>query len=122
MDMVFPAERTHFPGIHKIDAPISGPRIADKNFTDTRISLIVRGKHYDSGESMEGCLVYLIKFFPGFSFENKRFVYTKPLIWPVDAPGFSELRTPLVYYFCPSDSCLSAPRSQRYGCECECEF
>ena len=29
-----------FPGAHKIDAPISGPRIADKNFTDTRIFLI----------------------------------------------------------------------------------
>ena len=27
-----------FPGVHKIDAPISGPRIADKNFTDTRLS------------------------------------------------------------------------------------
>ena len=25
-----------FPGVHKIDAPISGPRIADKNFTDTK--------------------------------------------------------------------------------------
>ena len=41
MDMGFPAERTHFPGVHKIDAPISGPRIADKNFTDTRIFLIM---------------------------------------------------------------------------------
>ena len=40
MDMVFPAERTHFPGVHKIDAPVSGPRIADKNFTDTRIFVI----------------------------------------------------------------------------------
>ena len=39
MDIVFPAERTHFPGVHKIDAPISGLRIADKNFTDTRIFL-----------------------------------------------------------------------------------
>ena len=28
-----------FPGVHKIGAPISGPRIADKNFTDTRIFL-----------------------------------------------------------------------------------
>ena len=32
-----------FPGVHKIDAPISGPRIADNNFTDTRIFLR-RGK------------------------------------------------------------------------------
>ena len=29
-----------FPGVHKIGAAISGPRIADKNFTDTRIVLI----------------------------------------------------------------------------------
>ena len=37
-DMVFPAERTHFFRVfHKIGAPISGPRIADTNFTDTRI-------------------------------------------------------------------------------------
>ena len=28
-----------FPGAHKIDAPISGPRIADKHFMDTRIFL-----------------------------------------------------------------------------------
>ena len=38
-DMVFPAEKTHFPGVHKIGAAISGPRIADTNFTDTRIFL-----------------------------------------------------------------------------------
>ena len=29
-----------FLGVHKIGAPISAPRIADKNFTDTRIFLI----------------------------------------------------------------------------------
>ena len=28
--IVFPAERTRFPGVHKIGAAISGPRIADK--------------------------------------------------------------------------------------------
>ena len=28
-----------FPGVHKIGAPISGPRIADTNFTDTRLFL-----------------------------------------------------------------------------------
>ena len=33
-----------FPGAHEIDAPISGPRIADKNLTDTRIFLIVSNK------------------------------------------------------------------------------
>ena len=36
---VFPAERTHFPGVHKICAAISGPRIAHTNFTDTRTFL-----------------------------------------------------------------------------------
>ena len=30
-----------FPGVHKIGAPISGPRIADTNFTDTRIFLTI---------------------------------------------------------------------------------
>ena len=37
---VFPAERTHSPGAHKIGAAISSPRIADNNFADTRIFLI----------------------------------------------------------------------------------
>ena len=38
---VFPAEERIFPGVRKIDAPISGPRIADRNFMDTkRIFLI----------------------------------------------------------------------------------
>ena len=35
----FPAERRHFPGVCKIGATISGPRIADTNFTDTRMFL-----------------------------------------------------------------------------------
>ena len=39
MDMVFPAERTHFPGAHKIGSAISGPGLADTNITDTRIFL-----------------------------------------------------------------------------------
>ena len=34
-----PKKERIFPGVHKIDAPISGPRIADKYFTDTRIFL-----------------------------------------------------------------------------------
>ena len=38
--MGFPAERTHFPRAHKTGAAISGPRIADKNYMDTRIFLI----------------------------------------------------------------------------------
>ena len=46
MDMVFPAERTHFlPGAHKIGAAIFGPRIADKNYTDTRIFRTFRMKN-----------------------------------------------------------------------------
>ena len=35
---VFLQRKSIFPGVHKIDAPISGPRIADKNFTDTDFS------------------------------------------------------------------------------------
>ena len=38
--MVFPAESGFFRGVHKIGAAISGPRIADTNFTDTRIFLM----------------------------------------------------------------------------------
>ena len=34
-----------FPGVHKIDAPVSGPRIADTNFTDTRIFLKFLGNY-----------------------------------------------------------------------------
>ena len=40
-----PQKERIFPGVHKIDAPISGPRIADRNFTDTkRIFLIIDKK------------------------------------------------------------------------------
>ena len=36
----FPCRKNaFFPGVHKIGAAISGPRIADTNFTDTRIFL-----------------------------------------------------------------------------------
>ena len=41
MDMGFLQKERIFPGAHKIGAAISGPRIADKHFTDTRIFLIV---------------------------------------------------------------------------------
>ena len=34
-------KKAFFPGVHKIGAAISGPRIADTNFTDTRIFLTV---------------------------------------------------------------------------------
>ena len=38
-----------FPGVHKIGAAISGPRIADTNFTDTGIFLMERRDHaFDS--------------------------------------------------------------------------
>ena len=36
MDMVFLHKERIFPGVHKIGAAISGPRIADTNFTDTK--------------------------------------------------------------------------------------
>ena len=37
---VFLQKERIFPGVDKIGAAISGPRIADTNFTDTRIFLI----------------------------------------------------------------------------------
>ena len=40
MDMVSCRTDAFFPGVHKIGAGISGPRIADRNFTDARIFLI----------------------------------------------------------------------------------
>ena len=40
MDMGFFLQKERFfPGVHKIGAAISGPGIADTNFTDTRIFL-----------------------------------------------------------------------------------
>ena len=39
-----------FPGVHKIGAPISGPRIADTNFTDTRIFLNLLKRHLTLSE------------------------------------------------------------------------
>ena len=45
MDMeVFLQKESIFPGVHKIGAAISGPRIADTNFTDTLIFLIIQCK------------------------------------------------------------------------------
>ena len=42
MDLeVFLQKEGIFPGVRKIGAAISGPRIADTNFTDTRIFLII---------------------------------------------------------------------------------
>ena len=41
-----------FPGVHKIGAAISGPRIADTNFMDTRIFLIGVFLRIDSCESI----------------------------------------------------------------------
>ena len=52
---VFLQKEGIFPGVHKIGAAISGPRIADKNFTDTRIFLILSSGH-GSGRS---CLIDL---------------------------------------------------------------
>ena len=39
-----------FPGVHKIGAAISGPRIADTNFTDTRIFLTYDRKSLAKGD------------------------------------------------------------------------
>ena len=44
-----------FPGVHKIGAPISGPRIADTDFTDTRIFLRM-------GSAEEGVKQFLTRF------------------------------------------------------------
>ena len=44
MDMAFSCRLdAFFPGVHEIGAAISGPRISDKNFTDTRIFLKLGG-------------------------------------------------------------------------------
>ena len=40
-----------FPGVHKIGAPISGARIADTNFTDTRIFLKIHAQY----DTTTGC-------------------------------------------------------------------
>ena len=42
---VFLQKEGIFPGVHKIGAAISGPRIADTNFTDTRIFLRLEDVH-----------------------------------------------------------------------------
>ena len=48
MDMEFSRRKNaEILGAHKIGAAISGPRIADKNFTDTRILKILT-KEFDS--------------------------------------------------------------------------
>ena len=43
-----------FPGVHKIGATISGPRIADKNFTDTRIFLSKIGSNSGQNRVKQG--------------------------------------------------------------------
>ena len=61
MDMAFPAERTQFfPGVHKIGAAISGPRIADTNFTDTRIFLILNKPQEFPCKALRNLLAALI--------------------------------------------------------------
>ena len=65
---VFPAERTHFPGVHKIGAAISGPRIADTNFTDTRIFL-TKLLHYITllfRINFPDCVIFFLHYRIGF--------------------------------------------------------
>ena len=54
--MVFLQKERIFPGVHKIGAPISGPRIADTNFTDTRIflSFTASGKSAETLQKVRG--------------------------------------------------------------------
>ena len=42
-----------FPGVHKIGAAISGPRIADKNFTDTK-RIFLKGQKSNGGLETQG--------------------------------------------------------------------
>ena len=49
MGMGFPAERTHSPGVHKIGAAISGPRIADRTFYG----------HEDFSESCDSAVIQI---------------------------------------------------------------
>ena len=52
-----------FPGVHKIGAPISGPRIADTNFTDTRIFLILINLGKIHAKTFHGILFSVMAFF-----------------------------------------------------------
>ena len=52
-------------------------------------------------------------FLPFFSLENKLLVYIKPPFLPVEELEPSELKTPLVYTFFPSDRCLPAKNLDR---------
>ena len=72
MDMVFLQNGRIFPGVHKIGAAISGPRIADKHFTDTRIFL-----SFSISEAQLGEPFLEMQFFhnlPAFNFE---FIFLK---------------------------------------------
>ena len=72
MDMGFPAERTHFSRRNfKTSAPISGPRIADRNFTDTRILLTKRGSLKTTGKLQEGDTFQCCSFFQRKRDDNK---------------------------------------------------
>ena len=59
-----------FPSVHQIGAAISGPRIADKNFTDTRIFLKVLSSQTCSQSSVNRSVpkkVFLEKWFLSWS-------------------------------------------------------
>ena len=73
-----------FPGVHKIGAPISGPRIADTNFTDTRIFL----NFLHINQILEGFISVQIHVAPVFApariQENapgELLMYSEPPVW-----------------------------------------
>ena len=51
---VFLEKERIFPGVHKIGAAISGPRIADNNLTDTRIFLILQDEQQQMQQLKKG--------------------------------------------------------------------
>ena len=64
---VFPSRKNaFFPGVHKIDAPISGPRIADRNFTDTGAFLKTKGQQLE-GKIVSTLFSHFLALFHTFS-------------------------------------------------------
>ena len=82
MDMGFFLQKERiFPGVHQIGALISGPRIADTNFTDTRIFL----------KQLKGKIVS--ELFTLFALFSHFFGIFSPRTFPFKTKGFSSMRT-----------------------------